>query len=113
MKLINSKAISLSEVASMLEDRKKENPSGELEYEQANTLAYCSGFAGIPFDKQEHFIKDVSKVVELPEVVLVTLMDILPKKEDELKQIVVEEKASITDEQAKELVKVFKKYRGS
>lgn len=113
MKLLESKAVPLSIVAQRLNERKKENPGGELEYEQSNALAYSETFAGVPEGKVEGFTKDIEKVAILPGEVVVDLMDLLPRKEDELKHILAEGKVELGDEQLKEILKVIKKYRGS
>lgn len=111
MKLLDSKPMALSAVAAQLGERKSENPSGELEYEQANTLAYATAFAGVPANKSEAFARDMEKAAALPENVVVQLMDVLPRKEDELKLILAAGKVELPDEQLKEILKVVKKYK--
>ena len=111
--MLESKPVPLSFVAAKLAQRKKESPSGELEYEQTNTLAYSEAFAGVPEDKTEQFQKELEKVAVLPLDAVVALMDLLPRKEDEVKHILAAVKVELGDEQLKEILKILKKYRGS
>lgn len=111
--MLESKPVSLAIVAQKLAQRKKESASGELEYEQANTLAYAETFAGVAADKSEAFLKELEKVAVIPEDATVALMDLLPRKEDEVKHILAAVKVELGDEQLKEILKIIKKYRGS
>jgi DNA-directed RNA polymerase subunit F len=111
--LLESKPITLATVAEKLAQRKKESPSGELEYEQTNTLAYSETFAGVPADKLNSFEKELEKIATLPADAVVALADLLPRKEDEVKQILAAVKVELGDEQLKEIIKILKKYRGS
>jgi DNA-directed RNA polymerase subunit F len=111
--LLESKPIPLAVVAERLAQRKKESPSGELEYEQTNTLAYAESFAGVTVAKGEAFSKDLEKVAVIPQEAVVALVDLLPRKEEEVKHILAAVKVELGDEQLKEILKIIKKYRGS
>src|SRR3989338_5518038 len=112
MQLIESKPITFRQVGKLLAERKKEAAGAELGYEQANTLAYAEAFGTITESKEEALLKEIKKVSQtLPQAAMIGLANLLPRKEEEVKQIILWSKADVPDEQVKELVKVCKKYR--
>ncbi len=110
MKVISSKPVSLTEVARLLNERKKEG-SGELEYEQSNTLTYAETFATLDKPTLASFTKEVAEVAPIPEAQVLQIADLLPRNEDELAQVLSVGKVELPKEQLKELVKVIKKYK--
>jgi DNA-directed RNA polymerase subunit F len=110
MKLLETKPISFREVNDYLKERKKEAAGGELGYEQANSLDYSEKFLQLTDAKERDLRDDLSKL-GLQEPVITGLVDMLPKKEDEIKLILQSGKLELPDDQVKEIAKVVKKYR--
>ena|SRR3989338_4478870 len=110
MKLLESKPISFRQVNEYLKERKKEAPGGELGYEQANTLDYSEKFAQLTEAKERDMRDDLGKL-GLQEPVVTALVDMLPRKEDEIKLILQSGKLELPDDQVKEIAKAVKKYR--
>ncbi len=110
MKLIESTPLFLSKVAELLEERKRE-AGGNLEYEQTNTLEYATEFGKLSQSKAEAMLKEISKIApSLPAEQAVQMIDLLPKKEEEIKMVISSAKMELPDEQVKELAKLFKKH---
>ncbi|MEK6924117.1 MAG: hypothetical protein AABW54_02680 [Candidatus Micrarchaeota archaeon] len=110
MQVVSSKPVGLADVVELLSKRKAE-ASGTLEYEQANTLAYAEAFSQLDGAKVNALRKDVSGVTALPEELLFQIVDLLPRKEEELALILAAGKVELPKEQLKEIVKVVKKYK--
>ncbi|MBI3588622.1 hypothetical protein HY995_01625 [Candidatus Micrarchaeota archaeon] len=112
MRLIESKPITFREVFSLLSDRKKETAGAELGYEQANTLAYAEAFGAMTEAKEESLRKELSKISpSLPQTAVVAFLNLLPRKEEEIRAVLQWAKADIPEEQVKELAKAFKKQK--
>ena len=110
MKLIESTPLYLSKVAELLEERRRE-AGGNLEYEQTNTLEYATTFSKFTEAKAEALLKEIAKISpSLPREQAVQLVDLLPKKEEEIKMIIFSAKMELPDEQVKELAKLMKKH---
>lgn len=110
MKLVESIPLSLSKVAELLEERRRE-AGGNLEYEQTNTLEYAKAFGKLSESKAEALLKEISKAApSLPRDQAVQLVDLLPKKEEEIKMVIASAKMELPDEQVKELAKLMKRH---
>lgn len=110
MQIISSKPVSLTEVAELLNERKKE-ASGTLEYEQANTLAYAEAFAQLTESKIASLEKEITAVTALPDAQMISIADLLPKSEEELAHVLSAGKVELPKEQLKEIIKIVKKYK--
>ena len=102
MKLLETKPISFSTVKTYLEERKKEAPGGELGYEQSNTLEYVKKFSELSEAKERDLRSDISKIADIPEAQLISLIDLLPKKEEEVKLVLLTGKFELPEEKIKE-----------
>lgn len=111
MKLISSQPISFCQVHELLTERKKEAPGGELGYEQANTLEYSEKFSQLTEAKERDLLEELAKIAKIPGPQLTALVDLLPRKEEEIKAILLCGKFELPEEQVKEIAKTVKKYR--
>lgn len=110
MKLIESTPIAIWKVSELLEERRRE-AGGNLEYEQANTFEYAQAFGKLSEAKATAFLKEVSKAApSLPLEQAVQLCDLLPKKDEEIRQVIASGKMELPEEQVKEMAKIIKKY---
>ena len=110
MKLLESTPVALWKVAELLEERRRE-AGGNLEYEQTNTLEYATNFGKLTEAKAEAMLKEMEKAApSLPAEQAVQLVDLLPKREDEIKMVILSAKTELPEEQVKELAKIVKKY---
>ncbi len=111
MKLLESKPISFSQVRELLAERKKEAAGVELGYEQVNTLDYAEKFAQLSEAKEKEFRGELGKIAKLPEQAVVAFIDLLPRKDEEIKLVLQSAKFELAEEQVKEIGKLAKKYR--
>jgi DNA-directed RNA polymerase subunit F len=91
-------------------EEKKETP-GELSYEQQNTLDYAEKFAKLSTKDADELEKKLREISGLTEKQIVSIINILPKKEDELKAVVAKDKLELDEEQIKTVAKIVKEYR--
>jgi len=91
-------------------EEKKEVP-GELSYEQQNTLDYADKFAKITPKEADELEKKLREISGLTEKQVVSIVNVLPKKEDELKAILAKDKLELDEEQIKTVAKIIKEYR--
>ncbi|OIO26815.1 hypothetical protein AUJ14_00945 [Candidatus Micrarchaeota archaeon CG1_02_55_22] len=110
MHIVSSKPLTLRQVETLLNERKKES-SGTLEYEQANTLEYAEKFASLTAAKEKALVEEIQKVTPLPDNAMAQIVVLLPRNEEELKLILAAEKVELPAEQIKEVIKVLKKYK--
>lgn len=106
MEKISERIVTVTEGLSLLQKRQKE---GELGYEQQNTLAYLEAVSKLPLKDAENLFKQL-RSFGLSEQVSASLVALLPKKEDDVRQVAVQEGASVSDEQIKEILKTLKEY---
>jgi len=110
MKLVSEKPITLLEINELLKKRHKES-SGEFPYEQQNTLDYSEKFTDrLSMAKVKELKKELAELKFLSPEQIVTLVNILPKKDDVTKACLTGEKLDVTEEQVKEVTKVVKPY---
>jgi DNA-directed RNA polymerase subunit F len=110
MKMLSEKPVTLLEVNEILKKRHKES-TGEFPYEQQNTLDYSEKFTErLPAAKAKELKKELSALGFLTAEQIVTLLNILPKKDDATKACLTGEKLDVTEEQVKEVTKVIKPY---
>lgn len=105
MRIVSDRPASLSEVAALLKKRQKE---GELSYEQSNALAYAEAFTKLDLKEAQALDRALEKLGFLTPGARSSLVDILPKKEDEVKSILAKEKIEASEEQVKEILKAVK-----
>lgn len=109
MNVVSEKPVTLTEVSELLKKRQKE---GELGYEQLSTLQYAEKFSKLTDLKEvSELKKELSSLGFFSEAQIVKLIDLLPMKEDDLRAIVSKDKTALSEEQAKEVIKILKKYK--
>jgi DNA-directed RNA polymerase subunit F len=105
MNITNERSATLAEVQSLLKKRQKD---GELSYEQSNSLAYAESFAKLDVKEAQSLDRALEKLGFLTPAARSGLVDLLPKKEDEVKAVLAREGIEAGDEQIKEVLKALK-----
>ncbi len=109
MRVVSEKIVPLFEVGAIMKKRQKEGEA--LSYEQQNTLEYAEKFGEkLSAEKYKELEKELEALGFLSQRQVAKLCDILPKKEDEMRAVLTQEKSEVTADQEKELAKVMKKY---
>jgi len=106
VKVISEKNVSLSEALSLLEKRKKD---GELGYEQQNTLDYLQEFAVLSEKDSNALARELCEL-GLTEEQAISIVNIMPKKEDEVRAVLAGGKTA-SPELVKNILKTVKKYK--
>ncbi|HEV8289416.1 MAG TPA: hypothetical protein VGQ00_00480 [Candidatus Norongarragalinales archaeon] len=108
MKSVEEKFLTLTEVKELLEKRKKESDAS-LGYEQTNTLEYVETFAKLEPKDASALKKELEKA-GIPEKAAVSVVNVLPKKDDEARSVLVGAGAEPSPEHVKNVVQLVKEY---
>ncbi|MFH1588453.1 MAG: RNA polymerase Rpb4 family protein [Candidatus Diapherotrites archaeon] len=103
---ISKKPVSLFEVKEILSERSKE---GELNYEQQAVLDYSTKFSPLTKAKSDKLFEQLSQIDGLSKGLVVKLVDLLPKDEEELNLLLVKG-VDLTEEQKKSVLGLIQKY---
>ena len=106
MEKVSERRAAVAEALSLVKKRQKD---GELGYEQQNTLAYLEAVSKLSAKDSEALFKELT-AMGLSELVRVSLTAVLPKKEDDVRQVAAADGTSLTEEQIKEIIKKIKEY---
>jgi DNA-directed RNA polymerase subunit F len=106
MNIIEKKPLSLSEAFEMLNERKKET----LSFEQQYAYTYLEDLSRLSVKDAEKLSEEL-KPFGLNEIQKIKIIDLLPKKEDELKMIISSAGSGLSAEQLKEIVKIIKTFK--
>ncbi|MFH1424220.1 MAG: RNA polymerase Rpb4 family protein [archaeon] len=107
-KILSQKAVPLVEVQKIVETRKKE---GELSYEQNLTLEYCKKFAKLNQKDTAAAIKELIDLEKVTETHAVSLTDLMPNNEGEVKLIFAKEHFILAEDEISKILEVLGKYR--
>lgn len=101
MDVIESKVVSVEEVMGILADKKE----GELTYEQQLALQHAKKFATTKA-KSEKVRKALVSSGLLSEKGIVKIMEIMPKNQMTLRQILIPEKKAFSDEDINKILEI-------
>ncbi len=110
MDIVSEKPVSLNDVKEILHRVQKDSKE-PLTYEQQNTLDHVEKFVKLEPKKEKELRKDLKDLGFLSDRQIVSVADILPKSEAELRVILAREKLEFDEAQLKEVMKVVKKYK--
>jgi len=106
-KTLDVKEATLAEVKEILE-----MPSDiEMGFEQAKTMEYSKKMAKLDKETSEEMIKELmSEVAKLNRAKAVKVVDLMPKKKEEIDQIFAKETYSLNDEETAKILEIVQKY---
>lgn len=106
MKINSTVPLTLASVKEILKAREKDS---ELGYEQKQAYDYCKNFAKQEKKEAEKLVeKIIEKMGKITNEVAVNLVNIVPKSAATVKAIALRNKIDLTDEEAEEIIKLFK-----
>ncbi|MFN7088511.1 MAG: hypothetical protein ACK4NX_01640 [Candidatus Paceibacteria bacterium] len=105
MKINSAISLTLASVKNVLKTREKE---GELGYEQKQVYDYCEKFAKQERKEAEKLVEKIMENKKITNEVAVSLVNIAPKSVATVKAIALKDKIELTDEEAEEIIKLFK-----
>ncbi len=106
MEVIEKKPLTLAEAFELLKERKKEN----LSFEQQYAYNYLDDVSRLS-EKDAESLSEKLKPFGLTKLQIVKIVDLMPKKEDELKMIISSAGSGVTADQLKEIVKIIKSFK--
>jgi len=106
MEIIEKKPVTLAEAFELLKERKKEN----LSFEQQYAYDYLNDVLRLS-EKDAESLAEKLKPFGLTDFQIVKIVDLMPKKEDELKMVISSAGSGITSEQLKEILKIIKTFK--
>ncbi|MEM4590070.1 MAG: RNA polymerase Rpb4 family protein [Candidatus Micrarchaeia archaeon] len=107
-KILDIKEVTLAEVKEILE-----MPSEiEMGFEQAKTLEYAKKMTKLSKEKAEEMINELmSEVTKLNRAKTVKIVDLMPKKKEEIDQIFSKETYSLTEDEINKILEIVSKYQ--
>lgn len=107
MQIVSQRPVSFAEAKALLAKRQKD---GEMGYEQQNTLSYLEQFSKLNTKESDSLVKELIEL-GLSERQAVNVADLNPRKEDEVKTILLKDSPSIGAEEVKAVLKAVKKFK--
>ncbi len=104
MQLVSEKPLLLADAKALLDKRQKD---GELSFEQQNTLTYLQEFVALG-EKEAHELKKDLVKQGLSEAQAIDVVNLMPAKEEDLRNALGEARGSFNLEQLKSLLKIVK-----
>ena len=101
MNITSSKPITLSEAKDILEKRKKES---DLEYEQQQAFEHAEKFSKSDPKAAKKLVDELMKNEKLSIDTAIKIVDIMPKKPETLKAILLKDKIEMSDEEIAQLL---------
>lgn len=109
MIIVSEKPVSIIQVQELLEERKQD---GELSFEQQNALDYAKKFSKLGVKEAKKLQGELEKIEGATEMQIVKLIDLMPKKEDEVKAILQQDKkSSLSLDKAKEIAEILSNFK--
>jgi DNA-directed RNA polymerase subunit F len=105
--IMNEKMITDVEARELLAERKKEI---ELGYEQKNALEQLKKYNSLTPKKLEELLKKLSEVKKLKERQIISIVNILPKDNDDLRLILEKDYALLTEEEKNLILESMNKF---
>ncbi len=107
-KTLDVREVTLAEVKEILE-----MPSEvEMGFEQAKTLEYTKKMTNLSKDKAEEMVTELmNEVAKLNRAKAVKVVDLMPKKKEEIDQIFAKETYSLTEEEISKIIEIVAKYQ--
>jgi DNA-directed RNA polymerase subunit F len=102
--ILNKRIVSIQEVLEILENRKKES---ELGYEQELAYEHAKKFSKISKEKAEKLIQQLGEIKKLSEEAKIKIVEILPKNEDTLRQILANEPYTLEENEIKRVMELI------
>jgi len=93
------------EAKEILEERKKEI---ELGYEQKNSLDYLKKYDKLTKKKAEKIVEELKKIPKLRERQIISIVNILPQDNDDLRLVMEKDYTNLTDDEKKLILETIK-----
>ncbi len=107
MNIVSSEPIPLEEVKEILKKRKKEDEA--LAYELDQTLENAEKFAGSSPAETRKLIEEIRKNDKIPLETAIKIVDVMPKKAQTLKTIMLKDRIELSDEEVEAVIKLLNK----
>lgn len=104
--IIKEGLITDAEAQEILKERKKEI---ELGYEQKNALDYLRKYSKLTDKKAKKLIEELSKITKLRERQVISIVNLLPEGNDDLRLILEKDYNLLTDEEKTLILESVKK----
>ncbi|MGB9703314.1 MAG: RNA polymerase Rpb4 family protein [Candidatus Micrarchaeia archaeon] len=106
--ILNKKIVLIQEALEILENRKKES---ELGYEQELAYEHAKKFSKLTKEKAEKLITQLGEIKKLSDEAKIKIVEILPKNEDTIRQILANEVYTLNEEEIKKIMEIINEGR--
>lgn len=107
MEIKDEKFITMVDAKRILSAKAKNK---ELGYEQKNAFEFLNKFCKLKLSDVEKMKEELKQIEKLTEKHIVSIIDLLPKNEDDLRVLFANEIISLSDEEKKRILEIVKKY---
>ncbi|UCC91317.1 MAG: hypothetical protein JSV39_03300 [Candidatus Aenigmatarchaeota archaeon] len=105
MDVKDEKVVGWLDAKKILMDKEKKK---ELVYEQKNALEHVRKFCKLSEKKYEKMFEELKKIEKLKDKHIVNIINFLPQNQDELRVLFANERAVLTDDDKKKILKIVK-----
>ncbi len=107
MKVLKEESVAYPKAKAILEEREKQK---ELGYEQKSSMEHLREFCKLDEKKAEEFAKELASVEKLRDVLIVKIINTLPKTKDELKMLFQKDRIDLSEEESEKIVQIVAKF---
>ncbi|MBD3387552.1 MAG: DNA-directed RNA polymerase subunit F [Candidatus Altiarchaeales archaeon] len=114
MDVVDSKPVSISEVAVVLKGKEKEYAEREIDllYEQRRALEHAAKYSKVSVKDAEAMKSKLSELeLNLTEERIVKIIDLMPNSVDDIRAIFAKERFRYSEEEIKKITDVVDQYR--
>jgi len=108
LKVRKVEEITIAKAKEVLEEVKEK--WGELKYFQQITLDFLTRFSKLPADKAEELVSRLCKEFGLSKTVAIQVVNVMPRSNEELRQILIKEGKAFLPEELNEIRRVLDQY---
>ena len=107
MNIIESKPVGMPEAKEIMTSQEKDK---EMTYEQKLAMEHLKKFTKLKAAEAKKMLDELSAVLRMSEETKIQIINLLPKKPDELRMIFTRENFSLKDDEIKKILEIVKKY---
>jgi DNA-directed RNA polymerase subunit F len=105
MDVKDEKVVSWLDAKKILAEKEKKK---ELVYEQKNALEHVRKFCKLSEKKYKKMSEELKKIEKLKDKHIVNIINFMPQNQDELRVLFANERAVLTDDDKKKILKIVK-----
>jgi DNA-directed RNA polymerase subunit F len=107
MEIKDERFVTMAEARKLLKEKEKIK---ELGYEQKNALEFLNKFSKLSLKDAKQMFEELKQIQKLKDKHIVSIIDLLPKDNEDLRVIFANEIISLSEDEKKKILETVKKY---